>query len=506
MTSPEQNNLPYDTLNLCQTHAGGRDYNQDCCGSTKTDTPAGTFLIVCDGVGGGQGGERASETAVTTILEAVKQSQGSTEADCKKTLETALETAHKAIQDVALNEDLAGMATTAAAVWRVNNARALVVHLGDSRVYHCRKRGKKVSTTLITEDHSHVNELIKKGIVDKSEAKTHPSSHTITRALGFGSSIHPDFEAIDLEKGDRIVVCSDGIWNLLEDEELAKLTYSGASVEDALKALVEEVHTRGKASNTKYDNLTVGILDCAAAPEPTRFSGFKAVWEKPLARVFIILAALLLVAMIIAAFVFPIKTSAQTTKGGQTETNPKKLSPKDIEALGKYLQKKTKPASPSAKDSAKSAQQRANQPKSNQPKINLSYYSIDPDEVNVLERIMVSSREDVEKFARETKFQDSSSQAYLKYLAVRYEQFLKEGGDYSRIYLEIDNGAAYDHQAVFLPFIGILIYKKNNGEERIGHRIYVQTGHKDYRSKKFRLRDGSGTHHNANAKFTDTLK
>lgn len=505
MTSPEQNNLPYDTLNLCQTHAGGRDYNQDCCGSTKTDTPAGTFLIVCDGVGGGQGGERASETAVTTILEAVKQSQGSTEADCKKTLETALETAHKAIQDVALNEDLAGMATTAAAAWRVSNDRALVAHLGDSRVYHCRKKGSKISVEFCTKDHSHVNELIEKGIVDKSEAKTHPSSHTITRALGFGSTILPEFKVLELEKGDRIVVCSDGIWNLLEDEELAKLTYSGASVEDALKALVEEVHRLGEG--TKYDNLTVGILDCADAPEPTRFSRFKAVWKKPLARVFIILAALLLVAMIIAAFVFPIKISAQTTKGGQTETNPKKLSPKDIEALGKYLQQKPKAASPpSAKDSAKSVQPKVNQPKNTQPKVNLSYYSIDPDEVNVLERIMVSSREDVEKFARETKFQDSSSQAYLKYLAVRYEQFLKEGGDYSRIYLEIDNGAAYDHQAVFLPFIGILIYKKNNGEERIGHRIYVQTGHKDYRSKKFRLRDGSGTHHNASAKFIDTLK
>ncbi|MFY7999172.1 MAG: PP2C family protein-serine/threonine phosphatase [Candidatus Kapaibacteriota bacterium] len=500
MTSPEQNHPPHDTLEICLTHAGGRDYNQDCCGSTKTTTPAGAFLIVCDGVGGGAGGERASETAVTTILEAVKQSQSSTEEDYQNTLRTALETAHKVIQDVALSKDLAGMATTVAAAWRVSNARALVAHLGDSRVYHCRKRGKKISIEFCTHDHSHVNELIAKGIVDKSEAKTHPSSHTITRALGFGSSIEPNFTALDLEKGDRIVVCSDGIWNLLEDKELAGLAYSGASVEDALKALVEEVHKLGEG--TKYDNLTVGILDCADAPEPPRFSGFKAVWKKPFARAGMLIAGFLLAVLVMLFFLFRGVTFSQTTKGGQTETNPKKFSPKDMEGLGKYLQQKPKTASPSAKDSAKSSQSQA---KNNLPKVNLSRYCIDPDNVTVLERIMMLSREDVEKFARETKFQDSSSQIYLKYLAVRYEQFMKEAGDYNRMHLEIDNGSAHSHNAVFIPLIMVYIYKKKSGEEKLGHRIGVQTGYEDYRSIKNRLKDGD-THHNASAKFTDSLK
>lgn len=538
MTSPEQNKLPHDALHICHSDAGGRDYNQDYCGSLQT-TDKERLLVVCDGVGGGAGGATASEIAVTTVLDVVQRATHKPLADVPTTdatatqamtvdsptidepavavdelavalqelppldygavLTSAVEAAHTAIMQRAQEDDnLRGMATTIVVVWLSEaSGKAYCLHLGDSRVYHCRKSYDTTKILFQTKDHSHVNELIDKGIVDKSEAKTHPSSHTITRALGFGATIQPELHTITVAKGDRIIACSDGIWNLLEDDDLANLAYSGKSVADAVNAIVQKVHKEGQG--TKYDNLTVGILDCVDAPEPTSFSGFKAVWKKPFARVAMLIAAFLL-AVLIAFLIYPHVVRSQTTKGGQTETNPKKFSPKEMEALGKYLQQKPKTASPSAKDSAKSAQPQA---KNNLPKVNLSRYCIDPDNVTVIERTMVLSREDVEKFARETKFQDSSSQAYLKYLAVRYEQFMKEAGDYNRMHLEIDNGSAHSHNAVFIPLIMVYIYKKKSGEEKIGHRIGVQTGYEDYR---LRLRDGSGTQHNASAKFTDTLK
>ncbi len=182
------------------------------------------YAIVCDGMGGANGGNIASDIAADMMEKRVvsQYREDMPEASVLNMLESAVEAANIEVLDRAAAEpELLGMGTTLITVI-VDNGKALTVHVGDSRVYHL--TGEEL--VQITTDHSVVQEMIAKGQLTEEQAKGHPRKHFITRAVGVESDVRPDFDIFDVTEGDRILLCSDGLTNMVQDGELKHLLKS----------------------------------------------------------------------------------------------------------------------------------------------------------------------------------------------------------------------------------------------------------------------------------------
>jgi protein phosphatase len=207
----------------------------------------GLLAIVADGVGGALGGKQASSTAV----EAVKDSYyKSAHTDGSLSLEESLKTANLEIRRAAENDQrFRGMATTCTAIV-VRERDCFISHAGDSRAYLFRQ-GK---LRQITEDHTLVNKLFKDGAISAEEARNHPRKNIILKALGSDSEVQPDGYRLYLEEEDCLLLCSDGLYGLVNDDEIAD-SLSGVSLEEAGRSLINLAKQRGG-----IDNITVVIL------------------------------------------------------------------------------------------------------------------------------------------------------------------------------------------------------------------------------------------------------
>jgi protein phosphatase len=143
------------------------------------------------------------------------------------------------------------MGTTCTAIVLLDH-QLYYAHVGDSRLYLVRDS----SISRLTHDHSYVTRLVDNGIIRAEEAESHPQRHILTAALGAGNSVTPDSppEPISLKPADQLVLCTDGMWGLLSDQEILELA-AGKNVEDISKALVETAKKRGGP-----DNITVQVL------------------------------------------------------------------------------------------------------------------------------------------------------------------------------------------------------------------------------------------------------
>ena len=203
----------YPLSGCWDTRQGGRPENQDSCGFV--DTPHGFLAIMCDGMGGGPAGRQASELAVNTIAEYVNSIPDAIKLD--ELLQQAIEKAHQTIVEAGQKyPELKGMGTTVAAVL-FHKEKAIVAHVGDSRVYQFRFGRRLFRTT----DHSMVAELVSVNKLTEEQARLSGQTNLITRALGGGNHL-ADIDMRPYEKGDRFLLCTDGIWGALPAKDLVE--------------------------------------------------------------------------------------------------------------------------------------------------------------------------------------------------------------------------------------------------------------------------------------------
>lgn len=209
----------------------------------------GRLAVIADGMGGYEGGQEASRLAVETVRYVYDHDFTG---DPQLTLSSGLQTAHDAIQRYAVeNPHFSGMGTTCTAVAIVDGQLSFA-HVGDSRLYLIRGE----STTRLTRDHSYVGRLVENGIVRSEDAESHPQRHILTAALGSGRELTPDIpeHPIALQDADLLILCTDGLWSVVGEQQLSRIAHSNAPAQ-ACRKLVEAALDRGAP-----DNVTVIIL------------------------------------------------------------------------------------------------------------------------------------------------------------------------------------------------------------------------------------------------------
>jgi len=208
--------------------------------------------VCCDGMGGHAGGDYASQIAVTTVEEVLSniRDEGSADDDSsedqitQEKLKYAIRLAGKRIYERAqADPEFRGMGTTAV-ILLFRRGMAYLAHVGDSRGYLV--RGGQI--TQRTEDHSWVNEQIKAGLITAETAKHHRFRNIITRSLGFQEEVEIDTQVLKAEPGDMYLLCSDGLTNLVPEEEIRDMLIS-KSFQEALRDLVALANERGGDDN-----------------------------------------------------------------------------------------------------------------------------------------------------------------------------------------------------------------------------------------------------------------
>ncbi len=242
-----------DVVAFAESRIGGRPENQDYYG--WSDTRFGYLVTVCDGMGGGPGGKTASNIAVREIVGAIMDANQ--EEELSNIIIKAVRQANMAI--LAKGQEtpaLKGMGSTAT-VLLLSPEAAYVAHVGDSRVYQLR-HGKKVFRTF---DHSMVFDMVAQGIITEEQARLSAQSNVITRALGATPDLEVTLDVVPYEKGDRFVLCSDGIHGTMPEPELIKLlsdSNNPGKVVDNVATFVDDI---GGKSGGGHDNLTLAIVE-----------------------------------------------------------------------------------------------------------------------------------------------------------------------------------------------------------------------------------------------------
>ncbi|OGK13011.1 MAG: hypothetical protein A2W80_03945 [Candidatus Riflebacteria bacterium GWC2_50_8] len=218
-----------------------------------------TALIMCDGMGGAAAGEYASMLAVQTVKENVsknlfeKQPEYLLNSDKTIFLEECFEKANKAIYTKACeNPDMEGMGTTIVVALVYRDSLALA-HVGDSRCYRYRRN----ELVALTRDHSLVQEFVEAGRITAKEAFTHPQRNVITRALGIGEKVEVERKNMVLEKGDLLLLCSDGLCGFVEDEMLSQVLAAVYSPEKTDLELLANNLVKAAYLNGAGDNVSV---------------------------------------------------------------------------------------------------------------------------------------------------------------------------------------------------------------------------------------------------------
>jgi protein phosphatase len=219
--------------------------------------------IVADGMGGRPGGDVASRLAIESLVQQAKSHRRLLRESSyylPTLLTQLLTTAHHLLLDKgATVRELKGLGTTIVLLCIAPEpaATATVVHVGDSRAYLFREG----TLTPLTRDHTFGERYVQEGILTPAQARTHPDSHILTRALGFGENTKPDYTTLTLLPEDRLLLCTDGLTKMLSDGEIAEILTTCSTSSQACDALVEAALQRGGVDN-------VTVLVCASTPQP----------------------------------------------------------------------------------------------------------------------------------------------------------------------------------------------------------------------------------------------
>ena len=214
------------------------------------------IFIVADGMGGHAAGEVASEMAVQIISKELGSLRGQSDDQVGDRLRSAIKSANEAIFGRTLAEhDKRGMGTTVTVLTLLPN-RYLIGQVGDSRAYLLREG----ELQQLTKDHSYVQEQVDAGLLTAEQARVHPYSNVITRCVGAGMEVTPDIYAGSLLTGDLVLLASDGLTGMLEDEHLTRILKSEGGPQKWVDRMITEANRRGG-----LDNITAIVVKIEAA-------------------------------------------------------------------------------------------------------------------------------------------------------------------------------------------------------------------------------------------------
>lgn len=219
-----------------------RKTNQDYvfCGNNPIGSLSNLFLVA-DGMGGHNAGDHASKCCVENMITAIEHSNLKSPISI---LEQALQKSNTAVYKAAESDvALQGMGTTLVAA-TILGTEMYIANVGDSRAYLIREYIHQ-----ITEDHSWVEAMVRKGEIERKDARLHEKKNVITRAIGIGSIVQPDFFEISLEEGDMLIMCTDGLSNMIEDEEMFEIVKNNNNIEVAGKELIRTANANGGKDN-----------------------------------------------------------------------------------------------------------------------------------------------------------------------------------------------------------------------------------------------------------------
>ena len=224
-----------------------RSNNED---AFLVDDQRGLFAVA-DGMGGHRGGEVASHTAIEALRAAV--ANGTPLHDAITRANTAV------LTRAAAEEELTGMGTTMTAAVAVGGHQLLVGHVGDSRAYLLHDGTLRRAT----EDHSLVEEMVREGRLTPEQAESHPQRAIVTRALGVDENVDVDLYTLDIEAGDRVVLCSDGLTTMVRERDIERLARTEPDPQRLAEALVAAANRAGGD-----DNITVVVIDALEVDPP----------------------------------------------------------------------------------------------------------------------------------------------------------------------------------------------------------------------------------------------
>ena len=207
------------------------------------------LFIVADGVGGHNAGDYASRFCVETFTEIIERTEVSQPVGAIS--QGILLTNERLLKEADSNPELKGMGTTFVVATVINN-NLYVANIGDSRLYLIRNKNIRQ----ITEDHSFVEEMVRNGEIERDKARFHPNKNIITRALGAGESVIPDYFEVELSPEDVVLMCSDGLSNMMDDMDiLSVVNRYNEDIESACLELVNKANENGGK-----DNISVVML------------------------------------------------------------------------------------------------------------------------------------------------------------------------------------------------------------------------------------------------------
>ncbi|MFO7543329.1 MAG: protein phosphatase 2C domain-containing protein [Thiobacillus sp.] len=242
---------------------GGRKNNQDRVAYSYSRDAL--LMVVADGMGGHMHGEIAAQIAVQTLTDQFQKVAKPRLVDPMSFLADTTERAHFAINDYAVDEDLLEIPHTTLVAAVVQDNTAYWVHVGDSRLYLFSDRGLLART----EDHTAVAQLVRDGIITEEEAGTHPERNKVSNCLG--GYVAPQVECsepIPLNDSDTMLLCTDGIWGMVNAHELSALLHA-YTLEDAVRHLMDHAEFRGGEHG---DNLSLIAMTWGTARMPSKDS------------------------------------------------------------------------------------------------------------------------------------------------------------------------------------------------------------------------------------------
>ena len=233
------------------THIGRRrDMNQDYMYTSTT--PVGSLpnlFVVADGMGGHNAGEYASRFTVDKMVEVISQNRQQEPVAAMK--EALTEANSQLLEEAGADPSKSGMGTTVVAATVIGDLLH-VANIGDSRLYVIDHEAIRQ----ITRDHSLVEEMVRLGEMDKAAAKVHPDKNIITRAIGVTRELAVDFFEVELRPGDMILLCSDGLTNMVEDEEIKEIVLEQKNIVEKAEKLIKTANENGGK-----DNITVVLIE-----------------------------------------------------------------------------------------------------------------------------------------------------------------------------------------------------------------------------------------------------
>ncbi|SHI88154.1 Stp1/IreP family PP2C-type Ser/Thr phosphatase [Parasporobacterium paucivorans] len=209
-----------------------------------SDAPVGNLpnlYVIADGMGGHKAGDFASSCAVNEFVKYIDKSENE---DVARLMKNAIDAANRAVYESAAdNPDLEGTGTTLVAA-TILDTTLFAANVGDSRLYVSNNELKQ-----ITRDHSLVEEMINNGGLDKESARINVNKNIITKAVGVSPVLDADFFEVEITEGDKVLLCSDGLTNMVEDSFIQNIIEVGYEPENIVELLVETANTNGGRDN-----------------------------------------------------------------------------------------------------------------------------------------------------------------------------------------------------------------------------------------------------------------